>query len=105
LGFCLGRDDDRPLAASCQITGAEIAFLARNEFVHCLGDILLRRTPLSIRGDVSTGMVEGVAGVLAAELDWDDDRTRREIETFTGDLADYHGVSREMLERRDHERA
>ena len=38
---------------------------------------------------------------MAAELGWDEDRTRREIETFTGDLADYHGVSREMLERRD----
>ncbi len=105
LDFCLGRDDDRPLGASCWITGAEIVFLARNEFVHGLGDILLRRTPLSIRGDVSCRIVQRVAGVLAAELGWDGDRTRREIETFTGELAEYHGVSREMLERRDCERA
>ncbi|MDO9307132.1 MAG: glycerol-3-phosphate dehydrogenase C-terminal domain-containing protein, partial [Mesorhizobium sp.] len=105
LAFCRGREDDRPLAPSCQVTGAEIAFLARTEYVHCLGDILLRRTPLSIRGDVSSGLVQGVAEALAAEFGWDDDRTRREIETFTGDLADYHGVSREMLGRRDRERA
>ena len=104
LDFCLGRDDDWPLKASCQTTGAEIAFLAHNEFVCGLGDILLRRTPLSIRGDVSAVLVQRVAYVLAAELGWDEDWTRREIETFTCDLSDYHGVSREMLERRDRER-
>jgi glycerol-3-phosphate dehydrogenase len=101
LAFCLGRDDDRPILAGCLVTGAEIVFLARHEFVQDLGDVLLRRTPLAIRGDVSAAMVARVAAILAAELGWDADRTRREIEAFTGDLADYHGVSGAMLERRD----
>jgi len=105
LGFCLGRKDDRPLYAPGQMTGAEVAFLARTEFVHCLGDVLLRRSPLAIRGDVSAALVRRVADILAAELGWDDNRAQREIETFIGDLADYHGVSCEMLEERDHERA
>jgi glycerol-3-phosphate dehydrogenase len=104
LAFCLARPDDQPLRAEGHITTAEIAFLARHEFVHSLGDMLLRRTPLSIRGDVSAALVRGVAAVLAAELGWDEDRTRCEIDTFNSDLADYHGVSGDMLERRDHER-
>jgi glycerol-3-phosphate dehydrogenase len=101
LAFCLGRDDDTPLRGSCQVTGAEIAFLARHEYVHSLGDVLLRRTPISIRGDVSTGIVERVAAILAAELGWDGELTRREIDRFVADLADYHGVSPDMLARRD----
>lgn len=101
LAFCRGRDDDTPLNGSTQVTRAEIAFLARHEFVQTLGDVLLRRTPLSIRGDVSAALVESVAATLAAELGWDGARTRREIETFTTDLSDYHGISPEMLARRD----
>jgi glycerol-3-phosphate dehydrogenase len=105
LAFCRERTDDRPIGSGCQVTDAEIAFLARNEFVHSLGDVLLRRTPLSIRGDVSKALIGRVAGILAAELGWDDARTTREIDAFIGDLADYHGVSCETLERRDGGRA
>lgn len=105
LAFCNKRDDDQPVDGSCQVTAAEIAFLARNEFVQSLGDVLLRRTPLSIRGDVSMTLIVKVAAILAAELSWDEARTTHEINTFTGDLADYHGVSREMLERRNGGRA
>lgn len=101
LAFCRKRADDRPIRGSCQFTAAEIAFLARNEFVQSLGDVLLRRTPLSIRGEVSMALIVKVAAIMAAELGWDEARTTREIDTFTGDLANYHGVSREMLERRD----
>jgi glycerol-3-phosphate dehydrogenase len=104
LAFCLARPDDQPLHAEGHVTAAEIAFLARHEFVHSLGDMLLRRTPLSIRGDVSAALVRRVAAVLATELGWDENRTRCEIDTFNRDLADYHGVSGDMLERRDHER-
>ena len=104
LAFCLGRNDDWQLVASSPMTGAEIAFLVRNELVVALGDVLLRRTPVSIRGEVSAALVDQVGVILARELGWDDKRMRREIETFIGDLADYHGVSLEMLQLRDQER-
>ena len=72
-----------------------------NEFALGLGDVLLRRTPLSIRGIVSTELIRRVAAILADELGWDEEKTTSEVEAFTADLADYHGVSREMLDRRD----
>lgn len=100
LRFCAGRRDDVPLAPGIETTAAEIAFLARSEFVHGLADILLRRTPLAIRGDVSVVLVERVAAVLAAVLGWTDDRRRREVERFVADLGDFHGVSRETLATR-----
>lgn len=87
------------------MTAAEIAYLARTEFVVGLEDMLLRRTPLSIRGDVSTALVERVAAVMATELGWSLERKAREIETFIRDLAKYHGVTREMLDRRTRDRS
>lgn len=105
LAFCLGRDDDVPLASGCPITAAEIVYLARSEFVVALEDMLLRRTPLAIRGDVSSTLVERVADIMAAELGWSATRKAREIETLVGDLANYHGVSREMLDRRTSDRS
>jgi glycerol-3-phosphate dehydrogenase len=105
LGFCLGRDDDVPLDGAGVLTGAEIAFLCRTEFVVGLEDMLLRRTPLSIRGDVSSATITAVAGIMATELGWTPERKAREIETFIRDLADYHGVSREALERRTRDRS
>lgn len=104
IAFCSGSDDDRPLAARCPVTAAEILFLARNEFVLGVADVLLRRTPLSIRGDVSSAIVEKVADILAREFGWNDERKKCEIETFVAELADYHGVSREMLARRSGDR-
>ena len=100
LAFCLGRGDDVPLDHGCPITGAEIVWLLRTEFAQGIEDVILRRTPLAIRGDVSTGIVEKVAAIIAAERGWDAGRTAREIDTFVGDLADYHGVSKEMLDTR-----
>jgi glycerol-3-phosphate dehydrogenase len=70
-----------------------------------LEDILLRRTALSIRGDISTAIIERVANVLAGELGWSEEQAGREIEIFIGRLADYHGVSREMLVQRSHDRS
>jgi len=101
LDFCLGRSDDVPLAPGGVITAAEIVFLTRTERVVGLEDMLLRRTPLSIRGDVSMAIIAAAAAAMAGELGWDDERRAAEIDDFVRDLADYHGVSREMLQRRD----
>lgn len=100
LRFCAGREDDVPLSPDTEFTAAEIAFLARNELVHGLSDILLRRTSLAIRGDVSAALVGRIAQVLARELGWPPDRMRDEVERFVADIGDFHGVSRETLAQR-----
>ncbi len=105
LGFCLGREDDEPLDGSCHTTTAEIVFLIRNEFVCGIADILLRRTPLAIKGQLCGALIDRVAAVLASELGWDDSRTKREIDDFRRELEDYHGVDAGMLERRTQDRS
>ena len=104
LAFCAGRDDDIALDGLCQTTAAEIAFLVQRECVCRLGDILLRRTPLAIRGEVSGALIDSVAAILAAEAGWDEEKTRREVGDFRAELEAFHGVSGEMLERRTRDR-
>lgn len=105
LSFCLGRSDDKAIDESTSTTAAEIMFLIRNEFVIGLEDVLLRRTPLAIRGDISSTLIERVAEVMAGELGWSRERTDREVEIFVADLGNYHGVSREMLDKRTQDRS
>lgn len=105
LSFCLGRGDDTPIDRCTSTTAAEIVFLIRNEFVVGLEDVLLHRTPLAIRGDISSALIERVAEVMAGELGWSCERTGRAIETFVADLGNYHGVSRETLDERTEDRS
>jgi glycerol-3-phosphate dehydrogenase len=105
LAFCLERDDDVPLAQACTVTAAEIVFLLRHEFVVEIADILLRRTSLAIRGEVSTAIIQRIAEITAAELGWTETRREREAEAVIEELEQYHGVSNEMLEQRTRERS
>jgi hypothetical protein len=42
---------------------------------------------------------------MAGELGWSRERTDREVETFVADLGNYHGVSRETLDKRIQDRS
>jgi glycerol-3-phosphate dehydrogenase len=105
LAFCLARDDDVPLTQACLVTAAEVVFLIRHEFAVDLADILLRRTPLAITGEVSTAIIQRAAEVAAAELGWTEARLAREAELFIDELDHYHGVSRTMLDQRTLDRS
>jgi hypothetical protein len=60
---------------------------------------------MSIKGETSRALIERVAQVLTAEICWDGERTRREIDSFIAELATFHGVSPEMLEKRTRNRS
>lgn len=100
LEFCRARPDDQPLSSRLLTTHAEIAYLAVHECVVGLADICLRRTPLSIRGQISSTLIETIAAIMADEFGWDAARKRQEIASFKSELSDYHGVSEEMLNQR-----
>lgn len=98
--FCVSRNDDVKLDDTAETTLAEVVCLARREYVVCVADIVLRRTSLAIRGDISMLGIERIADALAQEFGWDAARRDSEIESVVNDLTAYHGVSRDMLERR-----
>jgi glycerol-3-phosphate dehydrogenase len=100
LDFCAGRDDDFAISPGVLTTAAEIAFIAQTEHVSALADVLLRRTPLAIKGEVSLDIIEKTAATLATCFDWPEARTRQEIDSVVGELSDYYGVSAEVLKNR-----
>jgi glycerol-3-phosphate dehydrogenase len=69
---------------------AEVALAARREQARSIGDVLLRRTRLGLLAARELP-VERVADVLARELDWDMERTAREIALFARE-ADAEGI-------------
>jgi glycerol-3-phosphate dehydrogenase len=65
---------------------AEVVLAARSEQARSIGDVLLRRTRLGLLAARELP-VERVAGVLARELGWSEERTGLEIERFAEEAA------------------
>jgi glycerol-3-phosphate dehydrogenase len=95
LTFCRTREDDHPVNGSSEITSAEIAWLARREWVVTLSDVVLRRTTLAIRGLLSPQLIDALAAIVAGELGWSAEETDRQRAALLDDLETYHGVSLE----------
>ncbi|MDH7788573.1 glycerol-3-phosphate dehydrogenase [Ochrobactrum sp. 19YEA23] len=74
------------------VSRAEIAWIARNELVVHLADVVLRRTTLAIDGALATDNLAAIADILALELGWSDARKAEEIEAVTAELAKRHNV-------------
>ena len=72
---------------------SELDFILRQEAVRHLGDLVLRRTTLAVRGEVTRPVLEGLADHAAEILGWDQARRERELAHTAENLATYHGVT------------
>jgi glycerol-3-phosphate dehydrogenase len=88
--FCAERDD-RPLPGAV-LTESEVVWFIRREQALHLADVLQRRSPLAIRGELSPELVGATARVMAGEIGWTDECVKAEISSFLSDLEAYHGV-------------
>jgi glycerol-3-phosphate dehydrogenase len=75
---------------------AEVVLAARNEQARSIGDVFLRRTRLGLLAARELGglgnPVNRVAGVLARELGWDEQRREAEIGRFAEE-AEVEGIA------------
>lgn len=78
---------------------AEVAYAAREEMAVKLGDVVFRRTDLGTGGHPGRAAVAECARVLARELDWDEARTRMEIDEVEGILKHRNSVPKEETAR------
>jgi glycerol-3-phosphate dehydrogenase len=83
---------DRPLADGCPYTSGEIDYLARNEQVEHLSDLILRRTALAITGGLSDDVIDAAVTSARAVLDWSDEQCERERAALIAELENFHGV-------------
>jgi len=83
---------DRPLRALPEFSRREIQFLASQECIVHLDDLILRRTTMALLGQLSGGLLEELAEVLGQELGWSRERTQEEVARTVKLLAEVHKV-------------
>lgn len=88
-----GQQDTSVIHGAPDYTEAEIEWLAQNESVIHLEDLVLRRTLLAISGRLTLEGLNQVAETTGAALGWDAQRKRAEREQLLHRLADSHGVT------------
>ncbi|MDN5786919.1 glycerol-3-phosphate dehydrogenase C-terminal domain-containing protein [Pseudorhodobacter sp.] len=99
--YCAALVGDAPLLPdNCYSTG-EIGFLAEHEHALTLSDIVLRRTSLAITGQISADLIDAIAAVMAKTKGWSEVQQNSQREALCAELAEFHGVSAEMLQSRN----
>ena len=83
---------DRPLRTAPDYSTGEIAWLARQERVSRLEDMILRRTLLAFEGRAGSACIEEVGEIVAAALNWPAAQARDEVAATCRLLSTRHGV-------------
>ena len=91
-GHCARFEAEASLGPGCPYTRGEIDFLARNELVLHLSDIVLRRTALAITGALDAGNLAAIIETMQPALGWSEDTAAREKETLLAELETYYNV-------------
>ncbi|WP_400159063.1 glycerol-3-phosphate dehydrogenase/oxidase [Arthrobacter sp. BPSS-3] len=88
----LDAGEDRMLRSTRELSVRELEFMARNEQIGHLIDVLIRRTSLAFRGLVTGELLNEVADVLSGPLGWDAATRSAEITHAQEVLERFHGV-------------
>ena len=67
-------------------------FLIENEKQVHVEDLLLRRSTLAWLGDLSRVLIEEMATIFAARLNWSKADQTREVERTIAHLKEFHGI-------------
>jgi glycerol-3-phosphate dehydrogenase len=91
IGFLDGAPD-RLLHSTRELSVRELEFMAQNEQIGHLVDVLIRRTSLAFRGLVTGELLNEVADILSGPLGWDAATRAFEISHTQEVLERFHGV-------------
>jgi glycerol-3-phosphate dehydrogenase len=83
---------DKPLKHHWSFSQQEIAFLAQEEKIIHLEDLVLRRTNLAKLGELTPALLDELATTLTVPLDWSEKRRKEELARMVRVLEDKHGV-------------
>ena len=83
---------DAPLAHHAGYSRREIEYLALNERVVHLDDLIMRRTLIGILGELSLPLLIELAAVVSQVLEWPEEKTAAEIDRIVRMFRKVHGV-------------
>jgi glycerol-3-phosphate dehydrogenase len=73
-------------------TEGEIMWIAAHEQVQHLADIVLRRTSLALTGRLTGSLLDRIAGVVARQLGWNDQRVEAELQATRAELGERYRI-------------
>jgi glycerol-3-phosphate dehydrogenase len=89
LKYCYDdRDFGAPVTPGSLVIRAEVLHGVRYEMAQTLADVVFRRTELGTDGYPGDTCLRTCAGIVSAELRWDQQKTRHEIEAVTRAFAE-----------------
>jgi glycerol-3-phosphate dehydrogenase len=83
---------DEPLRHHAGYSRREIEFIVRQERVERLDDLVLRRTALALLGELTSPMLDELAGIVGAARGWTKERTEAEVDRAVDILRGRFGV-------------
>ncbi|MFH5877531.1 glycerol-3-phosphate dehydrogenase/oxidase [Arthrobacter sp. NA-172] len=89
----LNAGEDQKLRSTNELSVRELEFMAANEQIGHLVDVLIRRTSLAFRGLVTGELLNEIAEVLGGQLGWDSAKRESEIHHAQEVLLRFHGVT------------
>jgi glycerol-3-phosphate dehydrogenase len=93
--------DSQRISGAQRHSALEIDWIARQEMVVHLSDIVFRRTTMAIEGLLTIQGLREIGAIAAATLQWDAQRLAREIDDVVASLSKFHGqtLSEESVRR------
>jgi glycerol-3-phosphate dehydrogenase len=83
---------DAPLVNHAGYSRREIEYMALNERVFHLDDLIMRRTLIGILGELSLPLLKELAAVVSLVLQWPEEKTVAEIDRIVRIFRKVHGV-------------
>ncbi|MEG3132467.1 glycerol-3-phosphate dehydrogenase/oxidase [Rouxiella sp. T17] len=93
IAVYITQQPDQPLSSYAEYSRNELRYLIHHEQVQTLEDLLVRRTPMAISGNLTMQRIEEIAQLLGEALHWDDDQRAQQLETTLSRLAKLHGLT------------
>ncbi|MBS1078024.1 glycerol-3-phosphate dehydrogenase/oxidase [Gluconobacter kondonii] len=93
--FCQ-KEADAPLRTLPTYTRRELAFIASEELVRTLSDVLFRRTPVALSGLLTPDVVLEVGGVVGAALGWSAQETDRQCRAAWKEAQERHNLKGDL---------
>ncbi len=91
LAYPSAHDDGERISGAPRHSAREIDWIARQEMVVHLSDIVFRRTTMAIEGLLTIQGLREIGAIAANALQWDAQRLAKEIDDVVASLAKFHG--------------
>jgi len=96
----LVKNTDTLLDCHPEYSRREIEYIASEEHVVTVGDILFRRTSIAISGALSLPLIDEITNIVAEVKGWDTARVEQDRSDLLSRLSYYHGLTEMMLRQR-----